>query len=141
MKYRIELTENQARVVQNALESYLRLRMGQFFDYADEIAHAGYEYDKENPNNSELFNDYINRRNEAEEIFNHAFRIAQPGLQQKTNDMLVSEDIWRAIRYKRWQDREEPKPHNTVDAYPPMRFSNEPLPKIEVVDEHERENS
>ena len=134
MKYKIELSENQARVVQNALESYLRLRMGQFFDYADEIASAGYEYDKDNPRNSELFNEYINRRNDAEDMFNRAFRTAQPKMQNKTDDMITAEDIWRTIRYRRWSDREEPKPHYTVDAYPPMRIGNEPLPNIEKVE-------
>ena len=37
-KYTIELTENQVRVIQNALEEYFRLRMGQDTEFCMDIA-------------------------------------------------------------------------------------------------------
>jgi len=130
--FRLTLTEKQLRVVMTALDWFFRLQMGQFFDYTTEIALNGYVYDANDPENSEKFDQYINRRNDSQEMFEKAFRIAQPVMSRKTEDMIVSEDVWRLIRYFFWQRRPEPKPHYTVDAYPPMFFSDDgPYAKVE----------
>ena len=134
-KYTITLTEKQLSVVFKALEWFFRLQMGQFFDYATEIAQNGYVYDKSAPNNEADFNAYIWRRNEAQEQFQKAFRIAQPRLSNKTEDMLIAEDIWQCIRYKRWLDKPEPKTHGLVDSDPPLFVSPEQPISIELADE------
>ena len=135
-KYTITVTQKQLIVIMNALESYFRTRMNQWFDFATEVAHNGYEYDKENPENDRLFNEYINRRNDSQEAFEVAFNIAAPNLynRKKTPDMQNAIDIWHVIRYVFYLERPEPKDHCTVDAYPPFQMGDEPLPTIERVE-------
>ncbi len=38
MKYRIEVSEEQLRVIGLAMDEYMRLRMGQFDDLAEDLA-------------------------------------------------------------------------------------------------------
>lgn len=121
--YTITLTEEQLSVVETALEWFVRLQMGQFFDYASEVAKCGYKYDRNDPNNDTKFDAYISRRNASQERFEAAFRVAQPAQCNQTEDMMVASDMWRDIRYKRWQDMPEPKRHDTVDAHEPMHIS------------------
>ena len=61
-KYRITLTEEQARVTQIALEEYMRLRMGQDMDFCDDIAAIGTDLSPENPNHELIFDRFIHRR-------------------------------------------------------------------------------
>lgn len=130
-RYTITLTESQLTVLNRALEWFFRLQMGQFSEYATEVAHNGYKYDKDDPENSEKFNAYIERRNASQDMFERAFRIAQPVLSYKTEDMMVAEDMWASIRYKLWKDKSEPKSHVSVDSYPPLHVSAEPPIGIE----------
>lgn len=126
-QYDLTLTEGQLVVMFTALEQFFRLQMGQFFDYATEIAKDGYEYDKENPDNDRLFREYICRRESCQEHMNLAYRIARPrGVSNCTEDMNIAIDMWQAIRYFRWKERPEPKPHDTVDSRPPLHRSSEP---------------
>lgn len=131
MKYKLELSEEQAEIIKIALEEYFRLRMNQFFDFATDISLCGYEYDKNDPGNDKKFNDYINRRNESQELFEKAFRIAQPNYQMKTDKMMIAEDIWQVIRHKLYLDRGEDPNDWCVDAREPIKMSDEPLPKME----------
>lgn len=41
MKYRIEISEEQLRVIGLAVDEYMRLRMGQFDDLAEDLAYDG----------------------------------------------------------------------------------------------------
>ena len=135
MKYQITVSKNQMRIIQNALESYFRLRMGQFFDYATEIAEYGYVYDNNNPENDRLFSDYINRRNDAEELFNKAYAVAVPDPynRRKTEDVQNAIDIWHVIRHQFWKDRPN---HSdwTTDSIEPFAIAGEPLCKIERIE-------
>ena len=135
-EYTISVTKNQMRIIMNALESYFRTRMGQFFDFSCEVALNGYEYDKENPENDKLFNEYIERRNESEDLFMKAYDVAAPNRweRKKTKDMVSAIDIWHVIRHQLYIERPEPKDHFTVDAYPPHPNSDEPLITIERVE-------
>ena len=149
VSYKIQLTEEQIRVVQNALEEYFRLRMGQVIDFCDDIAGINTDVYKKvsgswvkQTNLSNVFNlesnlsanysdidkafdSYIHRRNHLEEILKAFFRIAfepEGYLKQKTEDMLIAEDIWDAIRTKRGLSR-----WGDVS----LQLSKEPVPKIE----------
>lgn len=133
MKYNIELTETQFKTVRNALEMWERMMMGQFFDYADEVALNGYVYDKNDPENIEKFRLYIERRDECAERMEKAYKIACPKQQNKTEDMLIIEDIWVAMRYQMWKDRLEPKPYDTVDSRKQLGISGEPILNIERI--------
>lgn len=136
MKYCLTVSENQARIIQNALESYARLRMGQFWDFADEIAHYGYKYDAENPDNDRLFSEYISRRDDAKELFEKAYSAAVPNVYNrgKTDDVQNAIDIWHVIRHQFWKDRPN---HSdwTTDSVEPFAIAGEPLCKIERIDE------
>lgn len=131
--YKLTVTENQLRVIMIALEDYFRTRMGQFFDFASDVAKNGFVYTKDNPENDRLFNEYINRRNDSQKLFDKAFDVAAPNRyeRKKTPDMITAIDIWHVIRYRRYQELPEPKDHYTVDAYPPSPYGGEPLPIIE----------
>ena len=131
-EYTILVTKNQLRIIMNALESYFRTRMGQFFDFASDVAKNGFVYSRDNPDNNRLFNEYINRRNESQDLFEKAFDVAAPNRydRKKTPDMVTAIDIWHVIRHQIYLEFPEPKDHYTVDAYPPTPCGEEPLPKI-----------
>lgn len=124
-KYTIELTENQVRVIQNALEEYFRLRMGQDFDFSMDMAMLNTDLSPENQNHDKLFDDYIKRRDHLRQLMRAYFGIAfEPNgyLEAKTDDMLIAECIWDAIRCVRGLSRFEQ----------PLHTGSEPVPKIKV---------
>ena len=131
--YNVKISKNQLRVIMIALESYFRTRMGQFFDFASDVAKNGFEYTKDNPDNDRLFDEYINRRNDSQDLFEKAFDVAAPNRyeRKKTPDMITAMDVWHVIRHQMYLEYPEPKDHYTVDAYPPSPWGEEPLPKIE----------
>ena len=98
--YTVTLTEEQARVIIAALEEYFRLRMGQSGQFADDLASLGRDLSPENPKHKEIFDGFIQRRDHLNRIMQAVFQIAfEPdGCTQKTEDMLVAEDIWDAFR-------------------------------------------
>lgn len=138
--YKLTVSENQARIIMNALESYFRCRMGQFFDLAEDIAFNGYDYTAEQDVNKPEFNHRINYRNDAEELFNQAFELAKPKYKtadeyyQKTPDMRNAIDIWHVIRHQFWKENPNRR-DDTTDSYPPFPTCDEELIKIEKVDE------
>ena len=131
MRYTLEISEEQAEIIKIALEEYFRLRLNQWFDFTTDISLCGYKYDKSDLENDRKFDDYINRRNESQELFEKAFRTAQPNYQMKTDEMMIAEDIWQVIRHKLWKDRHGDEDSWCVDSRKPMSMSGEPLPKME----------
>ncbi len=134
-QYSLAVTEKQLTVLQVALEQFFRLQMGQFTDYCNDIAMDGYVYNKDDPDNSRKFNEFIERRDASRELFEQAFRVAQPRLCSKTPEMNVAIDMWSSIRHQRWLDRPEPKTRFTVDSREPYSWSGEPVMKIERIAE------
>lgn len=131
MKYILEITEKQAEIIKIAMEEYFRLRMNQWFDFAENIA-LSYRYDKNDPDNARKFNAYINRRNKSQELFEKAFRVAQPDYQRKTDEMAIAEDIWQVLRHRLYLDRGGDPNGWSVDARKPIKISDETLPKMET---------
>lgn len=122
MTYTITLTEEQMRVTQNALEEYFRLRMGQDMEFSNEMAmlNAG---DMSGDEHREEFDAFIHRRDHLRELMYAFFRIAfEPTgcLTEKTEDMMIAECIWDAIRFARG--------HSRWDQ--PFAIGSEPVPKI-----------
>ena len=127
-KYTIELTENQVGVIQNALEEYFRLRMGQYTEFCTDMAELNADLSPDNPNHELIFDRYIQRRDHMEEVMRAFFRIAfEPTgyLKEKTDDMLIAECIWDAIRCERGLSRWEQ----------PLHTGSEPVLKINVTGE------
>ncbi len=126
-KYRITLNERQLVIVEYALEEYFRLRLGQDFEFSNDIAAMDHDLSPDNPNHERIFDDYILRRESIREIMNAVFHIAFGVFgtpQKKTEKMLIAEDIWDAIRVARGISR-----WGRV-----LNVSGEPVPKIEEVD-------
>lgn len=135
LKYTLEVSEKQAEIIKIALEEYFRLRMNQWWDFATEVAGSGYEYNKEDSENSEKFNAYIERRNKSEKMFQDAMREAQSGDRRlyipQTEEMLRAQDIWQVIRYRLYLDRGGSINDMVVDARTPMSRTGEELPIME----------
>ena len=124
-KYTIELTENQVKVIQNALEEYFRLRMGQYTEFCTDMAKLNADLSPDNPHHELIFDRYIQKRDHMEEVMRAFFRIAfEPTgyLKEKTDDMLIAECIWDAIRCVR----------GLSNWSSPLHTGSEPVPKIEI---------
>lgn len=125
-QYVLTVTERQLTVIKSACEDYLRTRMGQFFDLASDISEAG----KNEAMSNVEFEDMIARRNAAQELMISAFRIVQPVIENKTEQMLIAEDIYEVIKHVIWNERpaeEKERYRWSVDSHQPLHLSNEPL--------------
>lgn len=130
--YQLTCTEGQLRLINDAIEGYFRLLLGQYFDYADRIAFAGFDY----LNHSEQdFDERILRRNLAMELFGAICQRLFSAARENTPTEIALIDIWGIIRHQLWMDREEPKPHGTLDSYPPLLRSELPPVKVRKVEE------
>lgn len=121
--YTIELNDKQLNVIYHALEEWFRLRMGQEFDFCTDMASLNCDLSPGNLKHEWIFDMYIARRDHLQELLKAFFRIAfEPTghLEKKTEDMLIAEDIWDAIRCElgisRWGTA--------------LHTSDEPLPKV-----------
>lgn len=122
--YRMTLTDNQLRIIRIALEEYFRLRMGQTFDFTDDIASLYIDLSPDNPNHERIFDHMIHTRDCLREIMQCFFRVAfEPynAPQKKTSQMMIAEDVWEAIRV-----------HEGLCHYP-LYLTEEPVVKIEEV--------
>lgn len=132
--YELQLNREQLVLLQNALESYFRIRINQWGELADELAGVGFTYNNEDPENKEKFNAYIKRRDEAKQLFEQAMLAAQP--QRRTDVMYTSEevriaqDIWQVIRHHLFMERGEIDDYCTARRTP-IQMSSQPLPIIE----------
>lgn len=125
--YRMELTEEQMRVTQAALEEWFRLRMGQNYEFTSDIASMNEDLSPDRPDHERIFDRYLIKRNYLDELMRAFFRIAfgQYGVpDEKTGDMLIAECVWDAMRFARGQSR--------WDA--PYQIGSEPVPKITKVE-------
>ena len=127
MKYRIELTEQQMRVLENCTNLYMRVLMGQTWDLADFLCERMLNhYDKDSPNSEIIFERYIAMRYAIIEVLGSAMRIANDTWHgnpvEKTEDGMIAECIWDAIRVARGTSR-----YGQV-----LPIGSEPVPKIEV---------
>lgn len=123
-QYVLQLNGTQLIAIQDALESYFRVRMGQFFDLAEDVAFAGFDFKE----HKEIdFFDRIARRDAAIDLMNAAHRLMQPIFSEKSDEMLVAQDIWSVIRHERWKERpDKEKLQWTVDACEPLHLSDQP---------------
>ena len=123
MTYTIEVNEKQLRLIMRMTEEWFRLRMGQETDFCNDMASLNCDMSPSNPKHEWLFDMYIARRDHLQDLMRAFFRIAfEPTgyLKEKTEDMLIAEDIWDAIRCElgisRWGTA--------------LHTSDEPLPKV-----------
>lgn len=137
MKYTLEITEKQAEIIKIALEEYFRLRMNQTWDFADSLCFE----DLAKNHTEEEFNKCIENRDmfrdELEKLLNivHPLHFRGGKFREKTIEMRRAQDIWQVIRHRLWKDRHGDKDDWCVDAREPMPMTDEPLPKMEVIEE------
>ena len=137
MRYTLELSEEQAEIVKIALEEYFRLRMNQTWDFADDVC---FEDLKENHTEEEFNKCIENRdmfRDELEKLLNkvHPLQFRGNKFREQTIEMRRAQDIQQVIRHKLYLERVGDPNDWSVDAREPMPMTDEPLPKIERVEE------
>ena len=129
MKYRIELTDQQIRVVEKCTELYMRLMMGQTRDLSDELAFYNISKYRDDENFHYIHSRACDRRDAIQEVLCAAMRIAFHAPyhvpENKTEDGMIAECIWDAVRCARGTSRWDS----------PFQIGNEPVPKIEVMEE------
>lgn len=128
MKYHIELTSEQMRVLERCSELFMRISMGQTWDLADMLCEETLKgYDKDKPDSKVIFERYITKRNAIMKVLTSAMGIAYDPYhspESKTADGMIAECIWDAIRVARGTSR-------WGEAF---QIGSEPIPKIEVAE-------
>src|SRR5699024_10674736 len=137
MRYTLELSEEQAEIIKIALEEYFRLRMNQTWDFADSLCFE----DLAKNHTEEEFNKCIENRDmfrdELKKLLNKVRPLHYRGgkFREQTIEMRRAQDISQVIRHRLWKDRHGNKNDWCVDARESMSMTDEPLPKMERVEE------
>ena len=130
-KITMTMTEEQLRLVNKAIEEYFRLRLGQFWDFADDVCEQGIDLSSENPNHEKVFDNYLVRRNALKTSFETLFRELTVNTGAKSQDCMDMIDMWETIRHWFWQQKtEDQRKEWTVDSNPPLHEGQYPLPVI-----------
>ena len=138
MRYMLELSNEQAEIIKIALEEYFRLRMNQTWDFADDLCFEAFNYECYKP---EDFDNRIENRNTFQEELRellerfHPLYVNGMGLRKQTIEMRRAHDIWQVIRQRLYLDRGGDPNGWCVDSREPMPMTDEPLPKMERVEE------
>ena len=129
MRYRIELTEDQMRVLEHCTESWMRLMMGQVMELADDLAFYDTYKFKDREDFKEIHSRACDKRDVIYEILSSVMRIAfgrSYGVpDEKSEDCMIAECMWDAIRFARGTSRWDK----------PFQIGDEPTPKIEVIED------
>lgn len=120
-KYKLELTETQLRIINNALEEYFRIPLNQWGDLADRLAFKGFS-PKNDKGESKAFDRCINKRDAAVAVFEAAGKILWGyDIPRKDKNQLIAEDIWQVIRHQLYLDSEN-KNIWRVDSMTPIQW-------------------
>lgn len=106
-------------------------------DFADSLC---FEDLKKNHTDEEFNKCIENRdmfRDEMEKLLNkvHPLQFRGNKFRDQTIEMRRAQDIWQVIRHRLWKNRHGDKDDWCVDAREPMPMTDEPLPKMERVEE------
>lgn len=141
MKYRIEVSEEQLRVIGLAVDEYMRLRMGQFDAFAEELALDGVA-DRIEAYKDDYQRGILNERGYSiERMFEAAYKMAYPphGCRGRQHDSWgTCIDLVHAIEHQQWLDSpkdKREKPRTTNRSFEPVPLGHEPFQKIERVEE------
>lgn len=129
-KYRITLTGRQFALVGDAVELMMRTGIGQTYDLAEWLTLAGHDM----PSGTE-FDIYIAERNVIESVLDGIMREVHPPIKTETKSDTVQEleTLYEAIGHQQWKDSGADE--WDVRSSKPIKFGNEPIPKIERVDQ------
>lgn len=140
MKYRIEISEEQLRVIGLAVDEYMRVRMGQFDALAEELVYDGVDRAKayEDKYQYGVLNE---RSHNINTMFTNAYKMAFPplGYRERNHESWgTCIDLVHAIEHQQWLDAPKDKreePGTTFRSHKQVKLGHEPFPKIERVDE------
>lgn len=117
------------------IEEFMRMRMGQFFTFTDDVAENGWVYDNTKPDNGKKFSEFIARRNLSQDMFDKAFRDFKVFVREKSEKVLLAEDLYDVLKHQIYLDTPSMHDNWTVYSNKPMNWSGvEPVPKIEKGD-------
>jgi len=140
MKYRIEVSEEQLRVIGLAVDEYMRVRMGQFDALAEDLVYD--EVDRAEAYKDSRQCGILNERHRnLESMFETAYKLAYPplGYRERQHDSWgTCIDLVHAIEHQQWLDSPGEKresPGTTNRSFKPIPLGHEPFPKIERVEE------
>ena len=137
MKYRIELTEGQLELVLSAINLMMRTGYGQTSDLTEWLAMngQGFEFRADAAEDEECYSKYLTISSTIRPILDGV--MTGCGIlrrEEKTKSVLELETIYETIRHQIWLDDGEKITYD-VASFPPMKHANEPIPKIERVEE------
>mgnify|MGYP003367211866 FL=1 len=141
MKYRIEVSEEQLRVIGLAVDEYMRVRMGQFDALAEDLTYDGVPRVKTLTGKYTYDTELQKRCSNIKNLFETAYKMAFPprGYRGRQHDSWgTCIDLVHAIEHQQWLDAPEGKkeaPGTTYRSHGPVSLGREPYPKIEKVEE------
>ena len=98
MRYTLEISEKQAKIIKIALEEYFRLRMNQTWDFADSLCFEEFDYEN---HSKEDFNERIEQRDvlrdELKKLLNkhHPLQLRGGKFREQTLEMRRSQTFGR----------------------------------------------
>jgi hypothetical protein len=137
MNYIIECNDKQLRAMSIALEEYVRLRLGQMGDLAEDLSMLNYQ-NLSADERHERFNEILQIRDHTRLCLDVAYRMATAdrrsyGLPSigRTPTSRICEDAWQVFRHQLWLDAGGPeKMPWSVDGNSPLCVSDEPLVRV-----------
>ncbi len=137
MKYRIELTDVQFDAVLRAVNLMMRTGMGQTDDLTEWLATQGdnIKFDTSTEAGKRVFENYCHTRDAIRPVI-HGVMMGcwQHSNAMKSITVQELETIYDVLRHQEWLDAPT-KLDCDVRASEPMQCGNEPIPKIERVEE------
>lgn len=138
--YKIELTENQAKMLSYACDQFSRLICGQNWSY-QELMEAAWEKRCKEATGKMMSKDFEggwNKMRQTAETLCREIKRVFWGLPANTMNGIhyddtadILFDIYQVIRHQLWLDRpDDKKSRMTVDSDPAMQHGKEPLAKI-----------
>lgn len=129
-KYILTLDSSQAKETLKAVELLIRLKINQPHEITRALMNDDYYWDNETVDKKK-FSEFIDRRDKADKILDSAFENIYPPWDRakKDEEWYRLYNIFQALRY---QIHLAETPNSTgVDSYPPIKFTDEPIPKCE----------
>lgn len=131
IRIHLDTSLRQAKIINEAVEEYMRLRMYQFDDLADVLARRDFEYDPNDPERGEKFRAYMRRREEITGLFDKIKRVAVGGAEcvNRGTDADIAGDLWSVLRHEIYKANGGDPATGAYDSYPAIQLSEEPLAK------------
>ena len=126
-EYTLKLNSSQLITVMKAIDLLIRLKINQPKEIPDAIMPD--DYWKDGKMDKDAFNNFLKRRDHANEYLEKAFREIFPRWEdvRKDDEWYRLYNIYQALRYQR--HLAETPNGKGVDSYPPMDLGGEPVPE------------